>query len=366
MNIVSRRTVIAGLAGLSASGQSLAQESGGERSKRIAARVARFRSQFEVPGLSVAFTRKDKLVYAAAFGEADRAAGERLTTTHRFRIASISKPITASAVMLLVESGKLDLRQTIFGVEGILGAFDLPQGSADWLKQITIDHLLTHTTGAWSNDNQDPMFMDAGDDHAALIRSTLARAELTGPPGKTYAYSNFGYCLLGRVIEKISGETYEAFVRRAILRPAGADGMTIAGNRLDDRQPNEVVYYGDYAYDMNVRRMDAHGGWVGSAVELVRFCQTVDGYKSVADTLSRKSVDLMATPTRLYNGYGRGWTLNPRHRNRWHTGSLPGTTSILVRVQGDVCFAGLTNIRTNGSDAALDALMWDIHAEVIG
>ena len=126
-----------------------------------------------------------------------------------------------------------------------------------------------------------------------------------------------------------------------------------------------MVYHGDHAYGMNVHRMDSHGGWIGSATDLIKFAQTVDGYKSIVDTLSRKSTTLMATPSRVYSGYGRGWTLNPRHRNRWHTGRLPGTTSLLVRVDGDACFAGLVNISTNGLDEALDTLMWDIYAEVM-
>lgn len=372
MSSLSRRAFVAGLAAAAASGAVQAEEVvaprlGKNSAKRIAAKVERFRSRFDVPGLGVAFSRKGRLVYDGAFGEASRLTNESLTTRHQFRIASVSKPITASAVMLLAEKGKLSLEQRVFGAEGIFGGrYDLPGATADWLKQITIDHLLTHTTGAWTNDNRDPMFRYENDDHAALIARTLLEAELTRPPGKAYAYSNFGYCLLGRAIEQVTGQSYDAFVRTAILDPAGAGGMAIGGNVLDERRETEVTYHADYAYLMNVRRMDSHGGWIGSASELVRFAQTVDGYKSVADTLSRQSVALMFTPSRVYSGYGRGWALNPRHRNRWHTGKLPGTTSILVRVDGDVCFAGLVNTSAEGLDEALDTLMWDIYAEVIG
>lgn len=371
MTVLSRRALIGGIAGLAASVAARADDIAApnlskSRSKRVLGKVARFRDRYDVPGLSVAFSRKGRPVHIAAFGDADRAAGEAVTAKHLFRIASISKPMTASAILLLVERGKLSLEQPVFGDDGALGGrFILPPASAEWLKQITIDHLLTHTTGAWTNDTQDPMFRYVEEDHATLIANTLMDAELSKPPGKAYAYSNFGYCLLGRVIEQVSGQSYEEFVREAILRPAGADGMMIAGNVLSDRRPLEVVYHGDYAYDMNVRRMDSHGGWIGSATDLIKFAQTIDGYKSVVDTLSRKSVTLMATPTRVYSGYGRGWSLNPRHRNRWHTGRLPGTTSILVRVDGDACFAGLVNISTEGLDGALDTLMWDIYAEVM-
>lgn len=370
MTVLSRRALVGGLVGIAASVAARAEDIAApklsqNRSKRVIGKVERFRARYDVPGLSVAFSRKGRPVYVAAFGDADRATGEAVTVKHQFRIASVSKPMTASAIMLLAERGKLSLEQPVFGDDGVLGHFILPPGSAPWLKQITIDHLLTHTTGAWTNDSRDPMFRYVEEDHAALIASTLMDAELTGPPGKSYAYSNFGYCLLGRVIEQVTGQSYDGFVRQAILRPAGAEGMLIAGNVLSDRRPMEVVYHGDHAYGMNVHRMDSHGGWIGSATDLIKFAQTVDGYKSIADTLSRKSTTLMATPSRVYSGYGRGWTLNPRHRNRWHTGRLPGTTSLLVRVDGDACFAGLVNISTNGLDEALDTLMWDIYAEVM-
>ncbi|MFZ5677313.1 MAG: serine hydrolase [Pseudomonadota bacterium] len=92
---------------------------------------------------------------------------------------------------------------------------------------------------------------------------------LTGLPGN---------CLLGRVIEQITGQPYEDFVRQAILKLAGADGMTIAGN-LSDRRPMEVAYHGEHAYGMNVRPMDSHGGWIGSAADLIKFAHTVDGIR---------------------------------------------------------------------------------------
>ena len=86
-------------------------------------------------------------------------------------------------------------------------------------------------------------------------------------PATHWAYSNFGYCVLGRVIEKITGQTYENFVQQSILAPCGITDMRIAGNSYRDRAPNEVAYLGQFnenPYNMNVRRMDSHGGWIAT------------------------------------------------------------------------------------------------------
>ena len=137
----------------------------------------------------------------------------------------------------LIERGSLRLSDPVFGRQGILGnAYGRPP-EASRLDEITIDHLLTHTAGGWTNDRYDPMFQQPRLDHAELIAWTLKNQPLRSPPGATYAYSNFGYCLLGRVIEKVTGQPYETYVRETVLRRAGIRDMTIAGNTLAERQP---------------------------------------------------------------------------------------------------------------------------------
>ncbi len=168
----------------------------------------------------------------------------------------------------------------------------------------------------------------------------------------------------------LSGESYADYTTRAILKPAGAR-LAIGGNTLSPRLlRNEVVYVGqsgENPYNMNVTRMDAHGGWVGTASDLVRFGNRVDGYSTVRDLISQKSVAAMRTPTAQEQWYGRGWTVSPFHSNRWHTGSLPGTTTILVLVDGGHCFAGLVNTRrwSPNINVGLDTLMWNIYAQVM-
>jgi len=105
------------------------------------------------------------------------------------------------------------------------------------VDDITVEDLLTHTSGGWSNSKADPMFMNLGMNHAQLIEWTLRSRPLDHSPGQQYAYSNFGYCVLGRVIEKVTGQPYAAFVRNSVLKRCGINDMTIAGNTVAQRRP---------------------------------------------------------------------------------------------------------------------------------
>ena len=327
----------------------------------IAGIARKFMTEHQVPGLSVAFARHGKPAFQAAFGMADEGPGEAMTTDHLFRIASISKPLTAVGIFLLIEKGKLKLEDKVLGPGGLL-AFgrdrQLPAGVAD----ITVHHLLTHTAGGWKNDGEDPMFRHPELAHAELIARTLRDRPLKHAPGENYAYSNFDYCLLGRVIEKVSGKSYADFMHESVLTPCGIGRMKIAGNTLSDRIPGEVVYHGrngEDPYRMNVRRMDAHGGWLATPADLVKFLVHCDGGDQPSDLLKKSLIKTMMTPTKANPGYASGWAVNAVP-NRWHSGSLPGTSSVAVQTASGLCWAGFTNSRSKDIGTALDRLMWDL------
>jgi CubicO group peptidase (beta-lactamase class C family) len=327
-----------------------------------------FMRRYSVPGLSVAIAHRGALIHEAAFGLADTDAGIKLMPSHRFRIASLSKPITAVAIFTLIEKRALALQQRVFGEGGILGNdFGvLPAGSQ--IHQITIEHLLTHTAGGWSKDD-DPMFQQAQLDQTELIRWTLNTKRLTSQPGNKYAYSNFGYCLLGRVIEKITRRRYAGFVLESVLGPAGIKDMVIAGNTLADRLPQEVRYYGqtdDDPYGMNVRRMDSHGGWLARPTDLALFLTRLDGFAGPR-LLAPHTVTVMTTASAANSGYAKGWEINQAN-NWWHSGSLPGTTAIMVRTNTRFCWAAVINTRQKDSDiiSELDKLVWAMVGKVEG
>ncbi|HWA26101.1 MAG TPA: serine hydrolase domain-containing protein [Lacunisphaera sp.] len=332
-----------------------------EQRTTMATMAQEFMDKFKVPGLSVAIGHRGQMLYEQGFGYADTKKGEEVTPDHLFRIASVSKPITSVAIFTLVERGQLRLEDHVFGPDGLLH-FGNAESLSDRVKAIKIYHLLNHTGGGWDNKANDPMFAQALMDHAKLIEWTLRTRPLENEPGKNYSYSNFGYCVLGRVIEKITGRPYDAWVKENILKPCGITTMELGGNRLADRKPREVLYYDDNPgrpYGMNVTRMDSHGGWLATARDLVHFAERVDGFDAPTDILQAETLRQMTLGSAANPGYACGWSVNAVP-NWWHLGSLPGTFSIMVRTARGFCWSGLVNTRTEGLGPALDQLMWKL------
>ncbi len=318
-----------------------------------------FMDQFSVPGLSVAIARRGKLVLRQGFGLADKEAGTPVTPDHLFRIASVSKPLTATAIFSLIDQGHLGLDDRVFGGQGRL-KFDFGKAHPAKIEEITVRQLLTHTCGGWTNKRNDPMFLFPAMGHRELIEWTLQNQPLAHAPGTDHAYSNFGYCVLGRLIEKITGLTYAQAVQRDVLARCGVQTMRLAGNTLADRAKDEVVYYDERKeapYRMNVARMDAHGGWIASPTDLVNFAMHVDGFSTPPDILKVETLRTMTAPGSVNPGYACGWSVN-KIPNWWHGGSLPGTSAILVRTASGFCWAALANSRSEGIAPALDRLMW--------
>ena len=294
-----------------------------------------------MPGLSIAVMRNDKLVYAAGFGVADQGTGMPVSPMHRFRIASVSKPITHVAVVNLANKTSLDLNDDVFGSGGILGdTFSTPADNPG-IEDITVDHLIRHRAGFRrinkGGNNSDPMFAYTGTGHAGLITWALDNYPLGYTPGTTPAglsgsdmYSNFGYCLLGRVIEERTGKSYEAYVRDTLLKPAGAGDIVIGGDKLADRRSDEVVYYGSGAYSsVKPERFDSHGGWIARPMDLLRFMRHTDN---------------ILTPY-------------------YHNGEMSGTTATYDTRAGGFGLVAASN-SNNGSTAQMKAMMDAIADEV--
>lgn len=329
--------------------------------KAVDSQVNVFMTTYNVPALSIAITKGEKLVYVKAYGLADKEKSQKADTGDLYRLASLSKQLTSVAIMKLLQQGKISLDATIFGAGGLLGEKygKLPYGPH--ITEITVSQLLHHTSGGWGNSNNDPMFMNASLSTDELITWTLNNMPLSHTPGSYYDYSNFGYCLLGRIIEKITGQTYEAAVKTLVLTPMGITDMTISGNTLADRLPKEVKYYGQYnedPYAYNIRRMDAHGGWLSTAKDLARFLVYVDGFPLRPDIISSQTLTTMITPSAVNSEYACGWAVNGS--NYYHQGSLPGTATEQARTSDGYNFVILTNTRSllNNFSNDLDQIFW--------
>lgn len=347
----------------------------------------------DIGGAAVAITKEGKLIYARGFGYADADTKEKTLPKALFRIASISKPITAVAILMLIERGKLKLEDRAFD---FIALEPLPGKKRDpRLKDITVRHLLQHTAGFDRAKSFDPMFRpvviakDLGVDPPAgpehVIRYMLGQP-LDFDPGSRYAYSNYGYCVLGRIIEKVSGQSYEAFVRNEVLGPVGATSTKL-GKTLE-RSPGEVKYrdarprkgtaimgpdfgkpvptpYGAW----HLEAMDAHGGWISSAVDLVRFASAFDRPEK-CPILKPASIEMMfARPEGraghdeagkpLSSYYSLGWNVRPKGNGRttWHMGALDGTATLLVRRHDGLDWAVLFNARSNAKGEYLGKLI---------
>lgn len=329
----------------------------------------KFRKDFDLPGVSLAMSYRGRLKLVACFGYADKEQKIQVEPKHQFRVASVSKPITSVTILKLVEQKKLALDDLVFGPEGHLQELLKDNvedpGQKEWVESITVRQLLQHTAGGWTNKKGElPMFAvpALGMEHPALIEWTLQNIPLKTKPGTAYAYSNFGYCLLGRIIEKVTEKTYEESVKELVLEPAGADSTHVGGRTREMRLADEVVYYSKfnpYARNMDVARMDSHGGWVSTPTDLVRFVQHVDGFPRPRDILRKSSIKTMVESP--FGNYGLGWSVN-RHDNWWHGGSFNGGSAFVVRASDGHCWAVLVNARPgkDGYSSALDKFPWAV------
>ncbi len=325
-------------------------------------KVLDFMSKFSVPGTAIALVKDGRLLYAKGYGTMDKGTGDVPGPNTLFRVASVSKPITAVAAMKQIEGGKYKLGDKVFGDGAILGTTYGSSAYSSSEKAITVQHLLEHSAGGdqWNNNSDgnagDPMFQQTSYNHSQLIGWVLDNRDPETTPGSKYAYSNFGYCVLGRVIEKKSGQTYENYVRDNILKPCGIQNMWVAADDLSGRRYNESVYYdsGD-PYSMKVKRMDAHGGWIASPIDLLRLVVKADGFATKPDILSSASFSSMVTPSANNSGYAKGWSVNGS--NYFHNGSFTGGGAIIVRAGNGLSWAFVMNTRWQGE---ADSMMWEV------
>ncbi len=334
--------------------------------------IEAFMKKWELRGASLAIMRGDSLVYAKGYGWADEQAGVPMDPSRIMRIASVSKLITATGVMVLKERGLLSLDDRVFGPGGILDDSLFTASIKDRrILRITVEQLLRHK-GGFTTGHGDPLFS-----LQTIIRQfrlpgppderTLTACELTRwlgfAPGSGQIYSNFGYLLLSMVIEKISGMSYEDFIQENVLWKAGCYDMHIGGTYYSDRLPNEVRYYmqagadsvEDYHLDgrtvercyggNDIPLLSGAGGWVASPAELCRFTASIDGRPEVPDIISEESVREM-TEYFDENTFSLGWN-DTKPDGEWtRTGTLSGSSALVKYYPDGQCWIMVTNTGT--------------------
>jgi CubicO group peptidase (beta-lactamase class C family) len=295
-----------------------------------------------IPGLALLVTRDGKVVRSEGFGLANVELQVPVKPETIFQSGSVGKQFTATAVMMLVEAGKIGLNDPLTKY--------FPEAPPSW-KNVTVRELLSHT-GGFGDYPKDFNFRKDWTEPQLL--KLVESIPLAYPPGTKWEYSNLGYLTLGILIHRVSGEFYGDFLRQRIFQPLGMQATRIISEV--DIIPNRAAGYRLLKGELKNQE------WVAPAMNT-----TADGslYFSIVDLsrwdaalyegklLKRSSFDLMWTPVKLKNGqsnkagYGFGWFIEERngHRCIHHDGSWQGFETAIDRYVDDhLSVVALTNL----------------------
>ncbi len=335
-----------------------------------------FLRKWRMPGASVAIMKHGKLVFARGYGYADERHKHPIQPFSLFRIASVSKAVTAIAIMKLVQDGYLSLDTPVFrlldDIKPVLDRNINPR-----IYQVTVRDLLQISSG-WASRGQggfDPMFGPwparfsknvPGGTPASCLNTT--RMMMTWPmhyrPGSSQSYINLDYCLLGLVINKVTRtpyghEGYQNYVVNHILRPLGIYDMRIGSTRWSEKSWNEVRYYRyprnansstylPYSNEDILKKNFSNGGWVASSPDIARLIYAL----AQGHILRAPYLQEMLTHPSFKSGEGTYFAMGlkvfkrPEGRHYWvMTGSFTGTNAYVLRKANDTVVAVLFNSR---------------------
>jgi CubicO group peptidase (beta-lactamase class C family) len=311
------------------------------RADEVDALVQAYQTSRHVPGLSLAVVKEGQVVLARGYGLANLEHNVPAKPETVYQSGSVGKQFTATAVMMLVEEGKLGLDDKISKY--------LDGGPEAW-NEITVRHLLTHTSGVKNYGPRDLDFRKDYTEEQLVRRAAALKPDFA--PGEQWRYSNTGYVLLGVIIHKASGEFYGDFLRRRVFTPLGMDTARIISE--DDIVPNRAAGY------RLVKGQVKNQEWVSPSLNT-----TADGalYLTVLDMakwdaalyteklLKRSSLEQMWTPVKTRDGqthpYGFGWGVEEVKGRKVveHDGEWQGFTASIIRYPDDkVTVVVLTNL----------------------
>ena len=325
-----------------------------EQIEKIEIAVSAKMAERHIPGLSLAIVKDGHLISLQSFGLANVEDSVLVTDATVFRIASTTKPITATAAMQLAERGSLDLDAPVQTYAPTFPAKEFP---------ITTRELLAHVSGIRNYRRGEPERTD----HFNSLTDALVIFKddsLDFEPGTKFAYSTFGYTLLGVVIEGASGMSFPDYLREHIFKPAGMshtqpdDARVTIPNRAQGYTPKTYgVFDGDYRHGQPIDssyKLPA-GGLVSTAEDVARFAIAVlDGVLIKPETLALMSVN-QKTRGGSETGYGYGWYTGSRAGREpgesvWHGGVQAGFTSELWLLPKErFAVVVLTNLEGGGA-----------------
>ncbi|MEZ5216922.1 MAG: serine hydrolase domain-containing protein [Ilumatobacteraceae bacterium] len=298
------------------------------------AAVAGFLIEHQLAGATVAVAEDGRLVYVRSYGTSDTASGAPMRIDDHFRIASISKVMTGTTIMRLDAAGRLDLDDRVWPL--LNSKLRLPATADPRASTITIRQLLGHVSGIPASP--DPFFDDQTEVLAAFgmpgpsscaagAAWALARP-LGWDPGTHYSYSNTNFCLLGLVIEAVTGRPWNDVVAEEVLAPRGINDMYLGRSYvrgpLDVAHPTPGPYENGGGYFMEA--IGAAGAWMATPVDVVRFLDGLDPDKPGIDLLTAQQLAAMRARPWTDPGTDETWyglaLLNYRYGAEFgHTGA---------------------------------------------
>lgn len=304
-------------------------------SERVDETVKQAMAKNHIPGVSIAVVRQGKIVMTKGYGLANLESMRRASPESIYQLASVSKQFTATAIMKLVEAGKINLDAPIRTY-----LTDIPEA---WSK-VAVRHLLAHTSGVRSYTELPGFFANGNQrkdySHKELI-DLVRNLPLDFEPGTQWHYNNTGYYLLGMMIEQVSGQSYEQFLAQNIFKPLG-----MAHTRLNSRAdviPERVIGYswrgGEWgnAEFVSPTQPFSAGALVSNVLDMAKWDAALYG-----DTILKKeSLEQMWTRAVLKSGekadYGFGWGLEERNKRRvvQHGGGIDGFSTQISRFIDD-------------------------------
>ncbi|MEM6545290.1 MAG: serine hydrolase domain-containing protein, partial [Pseudomonadota bacterium] len=317
--------------------------------EQVTDRIDRTVIEHGVPSISVAAVQGDGEIWSYASGLADKEAERSATVDTPYRLASVSKPITAVAIMMLADRGVIDLDQP---ANDYLGdqKVTAPAGNAD---EVTVKRLMAHRGGLPLHYN----LIHEGEDHERrpLDKTIALYGKAMLPPGVTERYSNIGYGVLERIIEVQSGESYQQFLIEELFEPLGMSSAGVVTSRAHPE--SAAIPYtrsGERyrAYDMDTR---GAGGVYMTASDLVRFgrffSDAIDGRSPMLSKEAAAEMLEMQAPSQKdkQEFYVLGWVHELRGKERqydtiYHLGSTPGVRAELsIYPDGDFVVATQVN-----------------------
>ncbi len=318
------------------------------RADRVDDYVRAQMQQRHLPAVSVAIVRDGKVDKARGYGVADLEHNVRATERTVYRLASVSKQFTATAIMLLVQDGKLGLDDPIA---------KYLDGAPEAWSGVAVRDLLNHTAGVRTWDRVTDFTFRQNYTLAEFVQF-FARFPLDFAPRERWSYSNTGYALLGGIIEKVSGNSYADFLAERIFKPSGMTATSAS-------PPDELVTNRAEGYlwaDGRHRKAEPHrpaptapsGGVLSNVVDLAKWDLALHDMKFLPPAV----LDQRWTPARLNNGgvtdYGFGWRVDDArgHRLLSHSGSTPGFSTFFARyVEDRITVIILTNLNNGGAPA---------------